>query len=418
MNIGKAWLALVLAAIAAIPLKAQYTGDTLTPLQAFEFAREHHPALLRLRSLIAAKDAEYIGGFGLAMPEISYAQEGIPNNGTGFSEQRISFVQRIDFPLRTLYRLQRINSEQRALAGSLAAELRHLKARIKAAYVEVLYTRDIVQLRQRDRALLRDIREAAELLRATGETSRIDVLSANIRIAEAEHDIAEAQKLYAAARLSFLREAGVSGNNTKRFIFPDSLVYSVFPTDTAHTALYATAQPDVAAAALRTEAAAAALQEGRASWFPALTGGYYRHNYGSGYTHYGFEIGLSLPLWFMSEQRGTVQKAEAEYTASTAEQHQVQLDVQYRFDKAHSGFLAAQQTIQHFEQTTARQADTLLSLAVEAWRAGDIDMITLVDARRAHLAAQLRRTETLRLYYLHAIELEEFFDRDIVFTTP
>lgn len=412
----------LLLALLALPATAQPVTQPAGRLgvhEAIEVAERQSPAIHQLRARLRMKEGEWWGGFGIAAPELTYLREGIPTEGgPAFAEQRWGLSQSVDFPLTSYYRLRRTTTETDALALALQAEQANVKAAVKRAYTDLLYAQELVHLRTEEVELGRQLLAAATLRAEVGEASELDRMKAEIGLAGAESNLEEAQRQFQNARYALFHAAGLDPE-AQRYdvVFPDTFVYLDRAIDQARVMARIDARPELRSAVRAVDAARLGVRHARSTLLPALQLDVYPQDLGTGYRHYGFQIGLKLPLWVVPNFRGQLLGARAEVQAQTWAEAGVRLDLKRQAEEAWHGYETSRRTIERYRTTVRSRIDELLRLTLEGYRIGEIDLLALLDAERTYLSGQLRYYDALRDYYHHLIDLERFLGEDIVFAS-
>ena len=216
----------LMAGFAAQDAAAQAEAQ-LGVYEAIELAHARSPMLNQVQEQIRSKGGEWWTSFGLYAPEVSYFREGIPQGaGSGFAEQRWMLSQTIDFPLQSYYRLRRVDTEQEALFLRLDAESMKLKSAVKRAYTDLLYTQELVHLREQEVGLARQLLDAATVRVEVGEASELEQMKVEIQLAEAQSSLEEARRQFQNARYTLFNVVGLDPEVQRYEIaFPDTLVY-------------------------------------------------------------------------------------------------------------------------------------------------------------------------------------------------
>jgi cobalt-zinc-cadmium efflux system outer membrane protein len=415
---------LAAGAFSAMPpaLRAQERApiEVLGVRDAIGLALERNPAVNRTRQGIAALEGEWWSGWGLESPRVSYMEEGIPDGQElglpGFLERRWSVSQQVASPLASYYGLKRTSAEQGALGLALDAQGATLRAAVKRSYVELVYAREILHLREQEVELARDLDEAVRTRLEVGEAAEIDVMKAELQVAEAESNHAEATRQFQNTRYGLFNVVGLDPEEQRYEVaFPDTLVY--VPVEITEDAVLAGIEsaPDLLAAEGRVRAASMGVSAAWWSAFPSLQLQFFTQDLGTGFDFHGFQVGFSVPLWFPLNERGAVQQARAEERRRQWQQQETLLALKQQLEQTWHGYETSLAVIRRYSEDVNARADELLELTREGYLLGELDLLTLLDTQRTYLASRKRYWDALRGYYLHLIDLERFVGREIVF---
>jgi len=397
--------------------KPLFAWDELSVSRALQIAREKNPQINQLRQLIAAKEASWWASFGLADPKISYLKEGIERStGDGYTEKRWTVEQSLDFPLTTYYRLQKIAGEEEALRSRLLAACLALKVEIKSAYTELAFALELSHLRAEQLRIARELRKAAITRVEAGESSELDLMKADILLAESENDAEEANRLFHSARYTLFKIIGLEPEDqTYNISFPDTLEFVNVEIDQESVTSTIENQPEYFSATQEVQSAGYRLNEAWSTFLPKLDISYYQQNYLGGYDNYGYQIGFSFPLWFVFNQRGEIQEAKARERFFEWRRTDISLELKKNLEITWHSYEVAKIAIERYHNQIRGKAARLRDLTLEGYRVGEIDQLTLLEAQRTYLLSEKSYFEVLRTYYLRLIELEKYLQKDLVF---
>jgi len=397
--------------------------DSLGVQEAINVALQRNPSVNQTREGIQALEGEWLTGWGLASPEVIYFEEGVPDNsGLGlpaFSQRRWGVSQRIDAPFESYYGLRRNSAEQEALGRTLDVQSALLRAAVKRAYVQLVYAREILHLTEQQVELAQGLDEAVRIRVEVGEAAEIDVMKAELELADAESNHAEAEWQFQNARYELFNVVGLDPAEQRYEIeFPDTLVYVSVDIREASVLRGLTATPDMLAADERIRAAGLGVDAAWWSAFPSLELQVFTQDLGTGYDFHGFQVGFSVPLWFFLNERGRVEQARAEERKRQWQQQETLLALKKQVERTWHGYQTSLVVIRRYSEDVNARADELLALTREGYLLGELDLLTLLDTQRTYLDSRKRYWDALRSYYVHLIELERFVGRELVFAAP
>lgn len=405
----------------SLPAQAQDGSNAQVPnelgvREAIRLAHTQSPILNGLREQIRAKRGEWWSSFGLRAPELTYFREGVPTGESGFAEQRWTISQSIDFPLQSYYRLRRVDTEQSALRQELEAHRTKVTAAVKKAYTDLLYTQELVHLREQEVNLSEDLVEAVTVRVEAGEASELEQMKADIQFAEAESKLEEARRQFQNARYTLFNTIGLDPDEQRySIVFPDTLTYIDTSIDQDRMLANLPHMPEMRGAHRRLKAAQFGVKQTRSALLPDLKIDFYPQDYGTGYDNYGFQFGISLPLWVIPTHRGSMRQARAQVQQQSWQREAVRLDLKKRAEQAWHSYATSKVIIQRYNDVVRARSEELLARTQEGYRIGEIDLLTLLDTQRTVLASEKRYYDALHDYYIQLIELERFLDKDIVF---
>lgn len=388
--------------------------DVLSVVDALEYAYEHNARLNQTRELLNQKKAEQKLIYGLNNPTFNYAKEGV--QGTAFTEQRWVISQTLDFPTTIINRNSRVDKEFEALEASYEAAKLSLKVRVKSAYTNLAYALEIVRLRDEQVRLAREIESLSLERNRVGETSKMDVLQAQLQLSQASNNHSDALNALQNARYNLFNTIGLSSSDQSyETEFPDTLVYVSVEFDQQTVLDAISRHPLIYRDQYNIQAAESRLNVSRSRYLPSILGSYFWQDFGNGYDFTGFEVGISIPLWFGFNQKPQVGMSKALLRSQEYKLQQDILALKTQAEQAWHSFENAEGQIKEFNENIRERSSELLALTREAYRVGQIPLITVLQAQRTYLQSQERYLTSLRDYYIHLINIEQFLQTDLIY---
>jgi cobalt-zinc-cadmium efflux system outer membrane protein len=392
-------------------------SDNLSVQQAIDIARSNNPAINQFQQQISLRRATRWGAIGLDTPRLSYFKEGIPKGSGGdFLERRWTVTQAIDFPLTSLFRMNRLGGEIGSLELKMQAEELRLIALVKKAYARIAYALEIYSLRMQQLSIAEDLHNAVTTRIGVGEASELELMNADIQLAEAKNELSNADLLFERSRYELFNTIGLNPEQQSYGIdFPDTLQYSYISIEQEDVLELLEQQPEYVAAYRNSQAANWGVKEAWSAMLPRIDFSYFVMDLGTGYDFYGFEFGLSVPLWLPFNERSRIQSANSIENRFIWREKEIYLDLKRRIESAWHGYDASQRNIDRYHEIIRRKAQTLLILTLEGYRAGELDILAALQAQQTFLVTEQRYFEALLDYYIELIELEQFLQKDLVF---
>ncbi len=392
-------------------------SQLITISDAVDQAIQKNAHINQLRSQLNRKNEEWRLQTGIMAPEISYLKEGIGSKGADpFQEQRISLSQSVDFPLTTSYRFKALREEVKALEFTIQAEERQVKAGVKSCYVDVLYSLNLQKLRNEQMKLATEIYNAVYTRFETGMGNGMDLTKAELQVADANNDIDDARRQLHMARYGLFNLMGLAPENQKYTIgFMDTLRSVDVDISQIQALDLLTDQPAFKSAEKEFSAANYFLKEARSNMLPDLKFSLYKQDYGTGYNFNGFEVGLIFPIWYPLEHRGRINTTLARQDEIRWKQQEIRLDVKKQIEYAWHSYEVSRSTVKRYDETIRSKAEKLQSLTLTAYRLGEVDLLNLINAQQIFLNSQERYLSALRDFYIQLVELEKFFNKDLVY---
>ncbi len=257
------------------------------------------------------------------------------------------------------------------------------------AYYRVLQAEERLRF-ARDRKTLADelLRIAGERHRA-GDAAKFEVNLAQTEVARAESDVSSAQGRIAVARTALARTLGLSSGTDLQLV-GDIKERSFF--DAIRSAPAPRERADLLAALADVEASRAAISLVEAERLPDLA---FRMSYKR---ESGENIalgGITVSLPFLNPRQGPVQEARVHNQQAQIAAEVRQAAITAEIEGARRAYDAAVESVRRMETDGLRWQQENESLAAESYRAGKINLSTLLQVRRDALDARREYLERL-----------------------
>ena len=394
----------------------QAQDNLLTLQEAVESGLQRNPGLRELYSVLDQKRNAARQETGINDPEVSYFREGISNGpGDLFDEQRVTISQSIDFPLTTAYRLKGMKEEVIALENEVKAREKMVKTEVKSSYVEVIYALRLQQSRQNQVTILTDLQKAVSTKLELGMASGIELTSVELQLQEALNDLDQSEFILHKARYNLFYAIGLPvGDQKYEIAFNDSLTVSEVEVDQIMTLTMLEQQPEFQSTIHELQAAQLFLKEAKSNILPDLRLNLYRQDYGSGYDFTGFEVGMSIPLWYPLAHKGKINTSAARVEEIGWKQDRIRLELKRELEHAWHNYDISRKIINRYRESMRSRATELQRLSLRAYQLGEIDLLRLLNARQVFLNGEQHYLVAMRDYYLQLIALERYLGQDLV----
>lgn len=366
--------------------------SALSVSKALELAYRQNPQINQLEYQIKAQKNQETLSFGIEDPKVSYFREGMGEGG--FMEQRWAVSQSVEFPLISYYRVR----QQRSTTESFQLKLQDLKNQVKAG-VKVAYTQLAYAIQSNNLAgervrLFENLREAAQARADMGEASEIDAMQADLQLQEARNSRETTFKEIMNARYDLFQVIGLDQEAVMQKLGKHPLLKQI--------------EQEVEATVFGKKLA-------KSTYLPNLNVSYYKQDFGNRYDFYGFEVGVSIPLWFAARQAPKVQQANAIQNAAEWKYEDSRLLIKKQAEQTWHSYESAKNNIERFRENIQDKSLDLVRMTQKGYSLGELDLLTLLEAQRTYLRTQEAYYQTLRDYYLTIVELERFLQSDIIF---
>ncbi|WP_426062097.1 CusA/CzcA family heavy metal efflux RND transporter [Hymenobacter sp. B1770] len=290
-----------------------------------------------------------------------------------FNDRSINIIQQTSLP--NVYAAQRKLLEGQSLTAEQRARLqrRLLTQDIRGAYYRLLTDHRRLSLLRRQDSLYRRAARAASVRYRTGETNRLEQVSAAARSQELQNRLATLRIQLQVQR----QQLGVL-LNTGGAVNIDTTAQLLAPLAAADTAgLTAATNPTLGLLEQEVAVSQQQTKVERLRRLPDIRAGYFNQsiNHEGGY-QVG-QLGVSLPL-LGGVQKNRVAAAQIGEQVAAAQLTYATAQLLGQLRGLRLQLARAQASLTYYEQTALPQARLILSTAEKIFRAGDIDYVTYV----------------------------------------
>lgn len=394
-----------------------YKNEILSAKVSVKLALEQNTELLKFKEQINQKRAEKYINYGINSPIISYMQEGIPDyNSSIFSEKRFTVTQSIEFPYYSYLKIIRTDKEIQAMEIEYEWRKKKIISETKLAYAKIIYWLEILRLRNEIKNISNNLYEIVKVKFDFGQSNLIDLLNAELLKLEAENDYNEGIKNLMLARYDLFYLIGLDTDKQKYSIsFSDSLKYFDFNIS----------QPEILSKLEKTyeyqslkkyeETYNYKISESWASLLPKIDINLYKQNLLDGYNYSGFEIGISLPLWFGLDKQTQIRQAQSIYDEFQITLRDSRLKIKKEIEHSWHSYEISKKTIENYKFNISDKSQKLLELTLEAYQLGNIDLLNFLNIQKSYINSKIRYLDALYDYYQQVIQLEKFLENEVVF---
>lgn len=392
------------------------TGDALPVEEALKIAFEKNRNLKALEARIKSTESSGYEYFPLASPSLSMMKEGI--DGGDFTEKQIKISQSIASPFTWIYGNQSISEKVESQKMAYENLKLDIISDVKRAYADLSFNLKLIDLRMRQKALADSLRQVVNYRSEAGVATELEVLKSEIFYQEALNELNDVKKEYHVSRYALFTTIGLNPDEqTYHISFPDTLRFLDYDISQDEALAALEQHPAVLSQKHKYKSDMEKTNAVKGKLFPEINLSWYKQDFGTGYNQYGYEIGISVPLWypFKESKENQLYKMNAEETKNNMEQ--IILEFKKNIEYAWHGYSESKQKIERYDKLIREKSALLLSLTLEAYREGQISLLELLDSEKMYLSNEIKYYKELRDYYLHIIELEKYLGKDLVFTS-
>jgi len=393
------------------------SAERLSLKEAIEIAIQHNPEIVGTRRGVDAAQARFWRGIAPPPASLSVSYDYIPS-GSGindYGERSIGVSQSFDFPTTIVLRGSSLSSETDAAEADFHSTSLSITMQVKLAYYGVLSEQEKLKLAEENLSIADDFAQKADVRYNVGEGTNLERLTAKVQRTQAQNavEVARNELRLATGELNLALGRGKE-HMRQEFTLTDSLVYRSYAllleslVEQAHQS-----NPRLQSARFRLNAASVNRTIAWSSILPSLTMSYYRQVQGNNPDLYGVSFGISLPIWFLLDQRGQVQEAAATYAKLESDLlskgNFISLDVK----NAYLDFTNDERQVQLYDADLLPQADEVYRTAATSYQAGEITYLEFLQARQTLISARTTYIDALYHYNIALARLENAVGRTI-----
>lgn len=333
----------------------------------------------------------------------------------GNTDNSWGISQRFEFP--TVYTTQNklAKAETKLSEQSAAVKRNYLIREVKLFYYTQLYLIERLRILQTQDSLYSNFSHIANVRFTTGESSNLEKIAAANRYREIQlqKQQAEVEARINNKKLQQLLNVNYTINiaesklpKLNETFLPDSSTFASYPLINFYKQ-----QVTVQSFKAKVE---------KNKFLPDIFGGYYHQyvlpsfnpanierNYFPGTRIAGFEFGISIPLFFNTQQ-GMVQHAQLGRQIAQEQLKQAELQLQTEYYANYQNYLRLSDAINYYESTGLQQSQELLRTSLVAYTNGEISYVEFIQNTSLASETQLRYFELLNQYNESVITLTHF----------
>jgi len=362
---------------------------------AINIAIENNPEIISASKEIDAATGRILQAGRLQNAEFSVDINEVP---TGFdfgetAELDLNFSQTIEFFGKRSTRIQSAELQKKIAKLNYERIKKLITSEVKKAYSSGLLANQIVESIHSNINLLTDFLLQVTDRYQAGTSSYLDVIRAKVEISGLKNDLFDAMKNYqrVIGELKVLmgREIGTEYN------LSDSLYYQFTEINKDTVINYHSSQSILLSITeIQIEQSKSYLSLAEKNSLPDFNFGISLQNrqYSAknGFDQlFGFNVGVSLPMFYSSGVRGDVQEAEANLSISDIRFQYARLRVEQSIRTAFDNLSFAEEQLHLFDNTLIIDVEDELRAGITAYQNSQIDLLNLFDILRTYRSAQI-----------------------------
>ncbi len=276
---------------------------------------------------------------------------------------------------------------------------------IKLLYYTLVYDKEKIKLLDFQDSIYKNFNDRAEVRFKTGETSKLELLTASTKFKEIQLQKKQAETDFKLSQLALQKLLNV----TEAIEPADSTFYildKTFSIDTTGLSNH----PLFAYNNQKLAVANAEINVEKKKLLPDFNAGYFHQlvirgfdpakinrNYTPGTRIAGFQVGVSVPL-FTKAQKATIEAAKVQSQIVQTEAMLSSSQLQNSYSQLINEFVKLQQAIDYYTSGANTQAKEIIRISQFAFKKGEIGYVEFIQNLTQAVSIQLNYLETVREY--------------------
>ncbi|MGE5497886.1 MAG: TolC family protein, partial [Syntrophothermus sp.] len=285
---------------------------------------------------------------------------------------------------------------------------------VKTAYYQVLARKSALEAARQNMELAGDFLSKAELRVKAGEGTRLEQLTAKVQNSEVLVNLNLKENELKSGLLELSYAMGMSSGSIQALSLSDTLLSD--PVKLSFEELYKTAlecSPQLKINELRVNSAAADRKLAWTSLLPNFNLSYYKMTRDGERGFYGASFGVTVPLWFMFDQRSRIKESAANENAASADLLNAKNDLYLKLNRSFNDYQNALKQVELYKYEILPLSEEVYQTALRNYEAGEISYLEFLQAKQTSVSAQYDYIDVLLSYNKSVVALEETIGKRI-----
>jgi len=408
---------LFITVLITIGVYGQNTIRTLSMNAAVGIGLQNNPEIKSAKENVNAAGGRFWSGISLPQPEAGVSYDYTPLNSSlsNFSERTFEIRQSFEFPSNYFLRAKILTKAEQISVQKLTVVERNIINRIKTSYCKVLLKKYEKQYAKENLSIAEDFLSKARIRTNLGEGTNLEKLTAIVQQGEAQNnlEIIKTELTNAFAELNYSLGFGRQ-NDDSNYVLTDSLIFidhKISYQDILKS--FEENNPQIKIAELNNGIASIESDLAWSSILPNINVAYFRQKRDGINDFYGASFGVSVPLWFMFEQRGKIQEAAANKSGSDHDLISSKNEINFNLQSAITDHENNFRQVKFYRNTVLQQARVIYNTAIKSYEAGELSYIEFLQAEQTLISARNNYINTLFNHYVSVFRIEEITGQNI-----
>jgi len=378
--------------------------------EAIELGLKNNPEIKAAKEKIYASKGRFWSGISLSSPELSVSYEYVPTGQglTNFSEKTLGINQVVEFPTNYFLRGSKLSKEKEIAENEFKLTELSIVSKVKTAYYHVLSSQEQLQIAQENLTIAEDFYKKAEIRYNVGEGTNLERLTAKVQYTEGMNNVEIHKNKLTAAYAELNYALGYGKYEAIEFQLTDKLNFISFDfTFDKLVEEAAVINPQLKSNQLRVGSTSIERTLAWSSLLPNFNLAYFKQTRDGDDGYYGALFGISIPLWFMFDQRGKIEEASANFSTAEYELQSTKNAIYLRIKNSFTEFKNEEKQVQLYQSEILPQSEEIYRTASISYEAGEITYLEFLQAQQTIINSRDNYINALLSYNLSLISLEE-----------
>lgn len=386
--------------------------------EAVEIGLKNNPEIKSAMENISASKGRFWSGISLPQPEVGVSYEYAPVNSSlrNYSEKTLAVSQSFEFPSNYFLKGSKFSKEEEIRIYKLNLTERSVINQVKTSYYKVLVKQFQAKSAEENLLISEDFFKKAEIRQNVGEGTNLERLTAKVQYTEARNnlEVVKNELTVAFAELNYSLGYGKQSYESQ-LILTDSLVFVNHKINLEQ--LFRSVEetnPQIKIAELKYGIASVEKSLAWSSILPNINLAYYKQTRDGNTGFYGASFGISVPLWFMFDQRGKIQEAVANQSISESELQLTKNEIVLRIKNAFTDHENNLKQVKLYVNDILPQAEEIYRTAIKSYDAGELTYLEYLQAKQTLISSRNNYINAIFNYYQSVFKIEEIAGQNII----
>ncbi|MDT3740213.1 MAG: TolC family protein [Candidatus Kapabacteria bacterium] len=389
---------------------------SLTLREAIEIGLKNHPEIHAAQANISGSKGRYLSGISLPKPEIVYDNQFIsPYNGLG-NEKTLTVSQSFEFPSIYFLKGSKFSKAEEITNFQLSLIEKNLTTKIKTAYYRVLTKQNQLKSAEENLIINEDFLKKSEIRQNVGEGTNIERLTAKVQFSEAQNNLEIAKNELKTAFAELNYTLGYSNQTVdSKYSLQDTLIFVDYSMNMEQFyKVFEDNNPQIKIAELNYGIATVEKSLAMSSYLPNINLAYLSQTLDNNSGFYGFAVGISVPLWFMFEQKGKIQEASANQSISENVLQLTKNDIALKLKNSITDYENNLRQVKLYLDDILPQSEEIFRIASKSYEVGELTYLEYLQAKQTLISSRNNYNNASFNYYQSIFKIEEIVGQNII----